>query len=262
MTGVRKRIRSFLLPPFASLFFLFLVLPFFSCGGPSVSGPSSRGFSKKGIAKTGYSIQAGAFGDVDNAVHMTERLQDEGLDAYYFVYATGIYKVRFGDFPSRTAALLRARKLQRSGTIDDFYVIRPEDSTASKATTYGDDYLRGRLVSTAKSFLGVPYRWGGSSRRGLDCSGLTMAVYNLNGIQLPHSSRAQFREGDPVKRFHLREGDLVFFATNGGRKVSHVGVYIGKGQFIHAPSSGKAVQAESLSNDYYADRYIGARRYF
>jgi cell wall-associated NlpC family hydrolase len=88
-----------------------------------------------------------------------------------------------------------------------------------------------------------------------------MTVYQLNGLDLPRTSRQQWNTGTPVSRRHLSKGDLVFFATNGGRRVSHVGLYAGDNQFIHAPRRGQRIQTASLANSYYKKRYLGARRY-
>jgi cell wall-associated NlpC family hydrolase len=88
-----------------------------------------------------------------------------------------------------------------------------------------------------------------------------MAVYQLNGFDLPRSAVEQYLAGAQVKRGQLAGGDLVFFATSGGRKASHVGIYTGDGRFIHAPGPGKNIQADFLTTRYYADRYLGARSY-
>jgi cell wall-associated NlpC family hydrolase len=119
------------------------------------------------------------------------------------------------------------------------------------------------IVQTARRFIGTAYRWGGTSpEEGFDCSGLTMTVYRLNGLDLPRNSREQFRAGKPVSRNALRAGDLVFFATDGTNRISHVGIYSGHGKFIHAPSRGNVIRTASLNNSYFAGRYQGARRYF
>jgi cell wall-associated NlpC family hydrolase len=115
-------------------------------------------------------------------------------------------------------------------------------------------------VRTARSFIGVPYLWGGDSAdEGFDCSGFTMAVYQYNGLMLPRTSRDQSEMGTPVGRNRLERGDLVFFSTNNTGKVSHVGVYIGGGRFIHAPGRGKRIGIESLDSKYYSARYAGGR---
>jgi cell wall-associated NlpC family hydrolase len=88
-----------------------------------------------------------------------------------------------------------------------------------------------------------------------------MVSYRLNGLDLPRNSRAQFDAGRAVARQALQRGDLVFFATQGGRRVTHVGMYIGKGEFIHAPRAGQTVRVASLSNSYFNNAYVGARTY-
>jgi len=115
-----------------------------------------------------------------------------------------------------------------------------------------------RLTKTAMRFLGVPYAWGGTSFSGVDCSGFVQAVFHRNGIDLPRTADAQFEVGHPVSQRSLRPGDLVFFQTYAAG-ASHVGIYVGAGQFVHASSS-NGVRVDSLSEDYYASRYIGARR--
>jgi cell wall-associated NlpC family hydrolase len=90
---------------------------------------------------------------------------------------------------------------------------------------------------------------------------LTMVVYRLNGLQLPRSSRAQWQAGRPVNHSQLLKGDLVFFATAGGQKVSHVGIYVGDNRFLHAPGKNRNIRISELSNKYYRSRYLGARRY-
>jgi len=110
-----------------------------------------------------------------------------------------------------------------------------------------------RAVAYAKRFIGVPYRWGGSSPGGFDCSGLVRYVYQRFGVHLPHSSYADFNLGRRVGRWALKPGDLVFFSG-----VGHVGLYVGHGRFIHAPHSGTRVQISKLRD--WAGSYDGARR--
>jgi peptidoglycan DL-endopeptidase CwlO len=110
------------------------------------------------------------------------------------------------------------------------------------------------VVSIAEQYLGVPYRWGGASPSGFDCSGLVMYVFAQVGVSLPHSSYAQYGMGSPVSRDQLQPGDLVFFDGLG-----HVGIYVGGGQFIHAPHTGDVVRISSLSG-WYSSSYVGARR--
>jgi cell wall-associated NlpC family hydrolase len=113
-----------------------------------------------------------------------------------------------------------------------------------------------RAVRFARSLLGAPYRWGGESpSTGFDCSGFVRYIYARFGLDLPHSSYADYDLGVRVSRGALRPGDLVFFDG-----VGHVGMYVGSGRFIHAPHSGTNVQVTSLSDPWYRATYVGARR--
>lgn len=245
--------------PVISLYFLLAV----GCAGSPAVGPSRRPVvQKKDLARLGYAIQVGAFSNLNNAVRLSQTLQDRGLDAYYFVHKTGLYKVRFGDFPSRDSARREARYLHARGIIDDFYVVGPEDYPKPRDRTTAQTHVRKEIVRTAERFIGVPYRWGGASpKRGFDCSGLSMVVYHLNGLNLPRSSKEQWLAGSPVKRHRLSKADLVFFATSRGRKISHVGIYVGGNKFIHAPGMGKRIRFDSLSSRYFRSRYVGGRTY-
>ncbi|MFC4766107.1 NlpC/P60 family protein [Effusibacillus consociatus] len=120
--------------------------------------------------------------------------------------------------------------------------------------------LQSDIVATAQQYIGVPYRWGGNSPSGFDCSGFSSYVFAQNGLTLPRVSADQYNAGVSVGKNQLEVGDLVFFTTYKPGP-SHLGIYIGGGQFIHASSS-KGVTISYLSNPYYTDRYIGAKRYF
>ena len=111
------------------------------------------------------------------------------------------------------------------------------------------------VVAIALRYLGVPYVWGGESPAGFDCSGFVAYVYSQVGVSLPHYTGAQWNMGVPVSRDELEPGDLVFFDGLG-----HVGIYIGGGQFVHAPHTGDVVKISSLSEDWYSQTYDGARR--
>jgi len=220
----------------------------------------------------GYSVQVGAFAVYDNARALAWALTDAGLDAFYFQASAGLFKVRFGDFPSRKAALDEARRMKAKGLIGDYFIVGPSEHAVTRpgsadpaagrpALTTSD--LRERLVATAESFIGIDYAWGGTTTRsGFDCSGLVLAVYRLNGLAMPRSVRDQYGAGTAVDRDRLMKGDLVFFSASPGGGLSHVGIYIGDGAFIHAPGSGKNVRRESLASAYFKSRFSGARAYF
>ena len=116
------------------------------------------------------------------------------------------------------------------------------------------------VLQRALALLGTPYRWGGSNPdRGFDCSGLVGYVFSSIGIDLPRVSRAMANEGiavtDPAA---LAEGDLVFFGRRG--RIDHVGIYLGNGNFLHAPRTGRDVTVSSLTTGYWADKFMQARR--
>ncbi|MDR3540066.1 MAG: C40 family peptidase [Desulfosporosinus sp.] len=114
------------------------------------------------------------------------------------------------------------------------------------------------LIDHALSLQGVRYVFGGTSRSGFDCSGYTQYVFRGSGISLPRTASEQFRTGSAVSRAQLKSGDLVFFSTYASG-ASHVGIYIGGGSFVSASNSG--VSISNLDSGYYANRYLGARRY-
>jgi cell wall-associated NlpC family hydrolase len=113
----------------------------------------------------------------------------------------------------------------------------------------------GGVVGIAMQYLGVPYVWAGASPSGFDCSGFVMYVYAQVGVSLPHNAAMQYGYGTYVPKDQLQPGDLVFF--NG---LGHNGIYIGSGQFIHAPHTGDVVKISSLSDSWYAATWYGAKR--
>ncbi|MGL4208912.1 MAG: C40 family peptidase, partial [Candidatus Adiutrix sp.] len=115
-------------------------------------------------------------------------------------------------------------------------------------------------AQAAHKYIGTPYKYGGRSPRGFDCSGLTWYVYNLQNINLPPSSSKQSTYGQLIKKNKLAPGDLVFFRNTPKGRIGHVGIYIGQGKFIHAPGTGKKVTVASLEQDYFKRRYHSARR--
>ncbi len=133
---------------------------------------------------------------------------------------------------------------------------RPRQEKKKKKTSVAP-----KIVEEARRWVGTRYRYGGNSRQGTDCSGLTSRIYgDIAGIKLPRDSRSQQAFVEPVKRKDLVPGDLLFFATrSGGSRVGHVGIYVGDGDFIHASTS-KGVIVSNLSEKYYETHYHSAGR--
>lgn len=137
------------------------------------------------------------------------------------------------------------------------------DSSADTGSTAPSGSYSSSAVSIAYQYLGVPYVYGGASPSGFDCSGFTMYVYSQLGVSLPHGATPQLNYGSYVGRSDLQSGDLVFF-SDGSYPASHVGIYVGNDEFIHASSSssnGYCVCISSLNSSYYSRNFVGGRRF-
>ncbi|HEV7477534.1 MAG TPA: C40 family peptidase [Burkholderiales bacterium] len=116
-----------------------------------------------------------------------------------------------------------------------------------------------RAAGSALKMVGKPYRYGGASPAGFDCSGLVQYSYKQAGVSLPRATDAQLRISQPLRGQHLRRGDLLFFDQE-GKKKSHVGIYLGDGRFVHAPSSGKIVRTDRLDSAFWKKHLSEVRR--
>lgn len=162
----------------------------------------------------------------------------------------------------------------RAGLSLVIYIIWTSDPSSIRSATEVKRLLLGTLfvlvpslglgndevVERALSYIGVPYRFAGYSETGLDCAGLIHRTYADLGIEVPRTAAALFRKGEDVDPDSLEPGDLVFFRNTYKRGISHVGIYIGDGQFVHAASSPRRVVVDNLDLNYFTRRFAGARR--
>lgn len=152
------------------------------------------------------------------------------------------------------AAAVSAKPVSANSTANSVQVIGTSRS--------GDDIsTASKIVEFSERFLGVPYVWGGATPNGFDCSGLVYYVFKNYGYTLKRVAADQATQGTAIGKDDLKPGDLVFFDTDGGHSnISHVGIYIGGGKMIHAPSPGKNVRITDITTGFYANNYMAARR--
>lgn len=167
-----------------------------------------------------------------------------------------------GSFGEQTRLAVQAFQLDNG--LDADGVVGPSTLLALKdykpaASRAGDGRRGQQLAAFARQYLGVPYVWAGRSPSGFDCSGFVYYVFSHFGIDLPRMADGQFAVGSQVSMRELQPGDLVFFSTYEPGP-SHVGIYVGGGQFIHASSGAEEVTITALGKAYYMSRYLGARR--
>ncbi len=166
-----------------------------------------------------------------------------------------------GDFGPATAEAVKAFQSSHGMKADG--LIGPATYEALLGRTMpdisrGSNYISRRVIQMSMQYIGVPYVFGGTTPSGFDCSGYVQYVFAHAGISLPRTADVQYTVGTPVATSDLRAGDLVFFSTY-TYGASHVGIYLGEGNFIHASSS-RGVMISGLGQSYYSSRYIGARR--
>ena len=153
---------------------------------------------------------------------------------------------------------LNAKWLRENGAFSGFTKAAPAAVPASASPAVANEW-GDRLVSRAMKYLGTPYRYGGTTPSGFDCSGFVYYLYDaVFGQRIPRMPHDMAAEGQPVARSDLKRGDLVFFGYRG--TFTHVGIYAGDGQFVHATHRGSPVMVTALDGDYYRDRYMTAVR--
>lgn len=154
---------------------------------------------------------------------------------------------------SREEAIALVKRIYEG--FDGKYVESDDISSAADSR----NYLIEQLKALIPNEMGKPYQWGATGPNSYDCSGLVYTLYKKLGISLPRVSREQATAGTYVSKNNLQYGDLVFFAAD-GKTVNHVGIYVGNGEFVHAPSTGNVVKKSSLTSGYYYNTYYTARR--
>lgn len=186
-----------------------------------------------------------------------------GEKAYIIGFNCGWYKVRLDDedgYIRSDLMDLTQIPYENTGSKNSPKYFKNGDPIRGSGSSSSSNSKGEAIVKKAKQYLGVPYVWGGSSPSGFDCSGFTQYVMRACGYTINRTASAQLENGKKVSYSDLRPGDLVFFKNtyNTSSPASHVGIYVGDGNFIHAGGSGVVIT--SLSMDYYASRYTTARR--
>jgi cell wall-associated NlpC family hydrolase len=146
----------------------------------------------------------------------------------------------------------------KQGYVSSKYIAPKTATTVKKVASASTTNYKAKAISVAKSQMGVKYVWGGNTPSGFDCSGLVTYAFSKAGYtKLPRTAAEMFKVGTKVTSY--QPGDLLFYATSGGKKVTHVAIYIGNGQMIHAATS-KGVSIASINNSYWKPKFMGAKR--
>jgi len=258
----------------AILAFLLLVVP--ACADTVYvvrSGDSICSIVERTGVDSDALLEANGLG-CDDVIHPGQELIVPGTEAADDTSSTArdvekvevVYVVQRGDTLSEiaTAYGVSVQTIAEANGIPDPNLIRVGRRLtipgATERANAGDGIgADNPFVRSALQYRGVPYRYAGMTTRGMDCSGLVARVLGLHGIEAPHNSRAQYELGTSVPVDELQAGDLVFFHTT-RPGISHVGIYLGDSQFIHASSGGGRVKVDRLDRGYYHSRLVGARR--
>ncbi len=155
-------------------------------------------------------------------------------------------------FTTKEEAIVLAKRIYDKGSNENLVVSR-------SGTSRRENVLKAKLAEAIAPEMGKPYKWGGNGPNSYDCSGFTKVVFAKIGISIPRVSRDQAKAGTYVAKANLTYGDLVFFASN-GKTVNHVGIYVGDGNFVHAPKTGDVIKISTLATGHYAGTYFTARR--
>lgn len=197
-----------------------------------------------------HAVQVGVFADQSRLRALQETLEAAGYPCYIVLVGESA-RLRVGPYRDAGSARSEATALRH------FLVARYGASNISTPWVVSE----GRsLVDEALGYLDTPYRWGGMSGEGFDCSGFTSFIFGRQGVALPRRASDQFQGGEAIDPSDLKPGDLVFFSTSKAGP-SHVGIFAGNGEFLHASSGSGKIVLTPLDSPYYDERYLGARRY-
>ena len=242
----------------------------------STTGNAELGYGK--INASAVNLRSGP-----STSYSVQAVGSKGEKAYIIGISDGWYKVIFGqkicyirsDFldltevPYENQSSSKSPKFFRGGKSTG---VTPSASALSGTTGSTGSTNSGttsnptgtasgdKIVATAKKYLGTPYVWGGASPSGFDCSGFVYYVFRSNGYSISRTIATMYKQGTHVDKKDLQPGDIVIFQNTYKSGISHVGIYVGDGMFIHSPSSGKVVSYADLYSDYYTSHYYGACR--
>ena len=210
----------------------------------SISGSSTNTESKKGTVTTdtlNVRSGAGTSYSIISKVHKGDTVNIVGS-------SNGWYKIELSS--------------GKTGWVSSDYVSIGSSSESSNGSSSTTTNKAQAIVDLATKQIGKPYVWGAEGPSTFDCSGLTYYVFkNAVGISLPRTSTEQSKTGTTVSKSNLQPGDLIFSSTNGTGNVSHVGIYIGNNEMIHAPKPGDVVKKTKINNSYWDNAYLWAKRY-
>lgn len=193
------------------------------------------------------------------------RVGDQGADVAEIqehLASLGYDVTADGDFGPATAEAVKSFQADNGLEVDGFVGESTYEALLGRAmpatVSRGSNYISRRIIGQSMQYIGVPYVFGGTTPSGFDCSGYVRFVFANAGVSLPRTADAQYEVGTPIATNELIPGDLVFFSTY-EYGPSHVGIYLGEGNFINASSS-RGVAVDSLYSSYWSSCYIGARR--